>query len=131
MPLRPLRRRSANSAFSGSLPMLAAFTSRCRPVAVSVITMAARRAARSAFNAARRSSCMNDFQPLVHLYHEHPDGPSAGQTDLPGGLVGDAKFQHFRLPRVDHIKRLGDHGAFDAAAGNRAQEITLLVDHEV
>src|ERR1700726_3939283 len=65
---------------------------------------------------------------LVHLLHEHPDGAAAGQADFPGGLVGDAEFQHFRLAAVDHVERLGDDGPFDAAAGHRAEEIALVVD---
>src|SRR6478736_6995147 len=68
---------------------------------------------------------------LFHLLHEHPDGAAAGEPHLPGGLVGDAELEHSRLAAVDHIERLGDHRAFDTAARHRAEEVSLLVDHQI
>src|SRR5262245_66623115 len=70
------------------------------------------------------------FQPspamtLFHLLHEYPNRAAARQADLPGGLVGDAKFQHFRFAAFDHAERLGDDRAFDAAARHRAEEIAF------
>src|SRR4051812_6846294 len=128
MPLLPLRMCFSSSALSGSPATSAAFTSRCSPVVVSVTTTAARRAARSAFNAERVSS----FTAIsVQLFHKHSNGATTRQSNLPGGLVGDAEFKRLRLAAVDHVERLGHHRALDAAAGNRAQEITLAVDHKI
>ena len=67
---------------------------------------------------------------LADFLDEHPDGAAAGQADIPGGLVGDAEFEHFGLAAGDHVERLGDHRALDAAAGHRAQEGAVIVDHE-
>src|SRR6202023_649329 len=41
------------------------------------------------------------------------------------------EFQHLWLAALDDVERLGDHGAFDAAARHRAEEIALLVDNEI
>src|SRR5579872_3852582 len=134
MPLLPVRKRSASTARNGSLPMSAALTKRCVPFSTLVITTAARRAARSAFNAVRISRFMisrgrrTDSLDLLHI---DPDRAAARQADLPGRLVGDAEFKHFRFAAFDHIERLGNHGAFDAAAGYRAEEIALAVDDQV
>src|SRR5580704_2747818 len=68
---------------------------------------------------------------LIYLLHQHADPATAGEADLPGGLVSDAEFQHFRLATVDDIKRFGDDGAFDAAAGNRAEKIAVLIDDQI
>src|SRR5579862_1519133 len=129
MPLLLLRRCSDKNGRSGSLAISVALTRRWRPLSTLVTTITARRAARSALRAVRMSSFMGRI--LLHLFHEHPDSAAAGQADLPGGLIGDAEFQHFRLAALDHIERLGDHGALDAAAGHRAEKIALLVDNEV
>src|SRR6202035_4063775 len=67
---------------------------------------------------------------LSDLFDEYPDGAAAGQPDIPGGLVGDAKFEHLWLAAGDHIERFGDDSALDAAAGHRAQEGAVIVDHE-
>src|SRR5579863_6450940 len=145
MPLLPVRRWSASTARSGSLATSAALTSRSLPLATSVTTITARRAARSVFRVFRSSSFMaflyRHFRKpggarlsrmtLLHLLHENADFAAAGQPDLPGGLVGDAEFQHLRLPAFDHVERLGDHRAFDAAAGHRAEKIALAIDHQV
>src|SRR5271154_3317060 len=72
------------------------------------------------------------FAPsLFHLLHKHPDRAAAGQADLPGGFVGNAEFKHFGLAALDHVERLGDDGAFDAAAGHRTEEIAVLVDDQI
>src|SRR4029077_19143838 len=55
---------------------------------------------------------------------------AAGQSDIPGGLVGDAELQHSGLARRDHVQRLGDDRALDAAAGDRPQERAVIVDDE-
>src|SRR4051812_40108635 len=68
---------------------------------------------------------------LLHLLDVHPDLAAAGEADLPGGLVGDAEFEGARLAALDHVDRLGDHRALDTAARDRAQEIALVVDHQV
>src|SRR4051794_20960813 len=102
-----------SSAPKGSVAMSLAFTSRCSPLAVSVITMTGRRAARSIFTCVSVSSFTID-----HLLDEDADGAAAGQSDIPGGLVSHAEFQHFGFAAGDHVQRLGDHGALDAAAGD-------------
>src|SRR5262245_51029329 len=69
--------------------------------------------------------------PLLHLLHIDPDRAAAGEPDLPGGLVGDAEFERLGLAALDHVERLGDHRALDTAAGDRAEEIALVVDDQV
>src|SRR5882724_8579594 len=68
---------------------------------------------------------------LSHLLDEHADGAAAGQTDIPGGFIGDAKLKHLRFAAGNHIERLGHDGAFDATAGNRTQKAALIVDHKM
>src|SRR3954463_4585049 len=119
IPLLPLRTRFSINACSGSPATSAALTSRCWPLATSVTTTAARRAARSAFRDLRMSSFMtadpthsvrslppcgegrptefaahaysNLPSALLHFLNKNPDGAAAGEPDLPGGLVGDAE----------------------------------------
>src|SRR6266446_3376995 len=67
---------------------------------------------------------------LPDFLDKHLDGAAAGQADIPRGLVGDAEFEHLRLAAGDHIERLGDDRALDAAAGHRAQKRAVIVDHE-
>src|SRR3954469_3841186 len=128
MPLLPVRRPSRSTSFNGSRSTSSALTSRSSPLSTLVTTIAARRAARSALRAERISSFTG---PSLYLFDEHADGAAARQPDLPGGLVGDAEFQHLRLAVLDHVHGLGDHGALDAAARHRAEEIALLVDDKV
>src|SRR5215211_4124537 len=71
------------------------------------------------------------FAHLIHFFDQHPDSAAAGEANLPGGLVGNAEFQQLRLSALDHVHRLGNHRAFDAAAGNRTEKITGLVDNQV
>ena len=100
-------------------------TSRCAPLSRSVTTTTARRAARSAFSACeerRASSAQSSFSTKTRMR------AAAGQADAPGGLVGDAEFQHLGLAALDHVERLGHHRALDAAARHRALEIALAVD---
>src|SRR5262245_46591101 len=126
MPLLPLRMRLSSALASGSRAISAAFTSRCAPVATSVTTTAARRAARSVLSDVRMSSFT-----LVHLLHVDPDLSAAGEADLPGGLVGDAEFERLRLAALDHVDRLGHDGTLDAAPRHRAEEVALLIDDQV
>src|SRR5579859_3587014 len=105
-----------NSACKGSRAKSAALTRRCSPFDVSVTTITGRRAARSVFN----SFSVASFIYLTDLLDEHANGATAGQSDIPGGLVGDAKLQHLRFAAGNHVQRLGDDGAFDAPAGDRA-----------
>jgi hypothetical protein len=91
-----------------------------------VTTITGRRAARSALSFGERL----ELHDQPDLLDEHPDGAAAGQPDIPGGLVGDAEFQHFRLAALDHVERLGHHRALDAAAGDRAEERAVVVDDE-
>src|SRR5690606_14274605 len=153
---------------SGSTATSAASTRRCSPEAMSVTTIAARRAARSALRAERIERCISTNalwlnshkqfaiahkakQPmgsalhirllrallpamtgkLLHLFDQHADRTAAGQTDLPGRVVGNTEFQQARLAALDHVHRLGYHGALDAAARHRAEEVALFVDHQV
>src|SRR5690349_5383295 len=107
-------------------------TRRCSPVATSVIRMAARLAWRSALRVERMSRFMDGpARTSIDPFHVNPDASAAGQTDPPRRLVGDAELQHPRLAVLDHVGRLRDDGALDAASGNRSEEITVLVDDEV
>src|SRR5262249_21499934 len=126
-PLFPLRMCFSSSSLSGSRPTSAALTSRCSPFAISVTSTTAWRAARSALSVRRVSR----FTSLVHLLHVDPDGAAAGEADLPGGLVGNAEFQRLGLAALDDIHGFGHHGALDTAAGHGAQEVALVVDHEI
>src|SRR5579859_3508067 len=121
-----MRSALSSSARKGSVAKSLAFTSRCSPLAVSVTTMAGRRAARSALSSARVCS----FTGLPHLLDEDANRAAAGQPDIPGGLVGNAELQHLRLAGLDHVHGLGDDRALDAAAGDRAQKRALIVDDE-
>src|SRR3954453_5725513 len=165
IPLLPLRMCFSINACSGSSATSAALTSRCAPLATSVTTTAARRAARSALSSLRISNfiaagpstdqvrslppCGGGNQPsslglhtlfslpptprsaLLHFFDKDPDGATAGQPDLPGGLVGDAEFQRLGLAALDHVEGFRDHRALDAAARDRAQEVALVVDHQI
>src|SRR5579871_3802544 len=71
------------------------------------------------------------FAPLLHLLDVDPDSAAAGKADLPCGIVGDPKFQHFRLAGFNNVDGFGHHRAFDAAARHRAEKISILVDDEV
>src|ERR1700751_504107 len=124
MPLLPERRCSASAERSGSLARSAVFTNRCLPLSTLVTTIAARRAARSAFSAVRLSSFMASQRTddLVHLLHKHPNRAAARQAHLPSGFVGDAEVKHFWLAVFDHVQRFRDDGAFDTAPGHRAEE---------
>src|SRR5664279_5361110 len=113
MSLLPIRSCLSNSARNGSAATSADLTSRCSPVAVSVTTMTGRRAARSALSSVSVSSFI---LCSTHLLDKDPDGAAAGQADIPGGLVGDAEFQHPGFAAGDHVERFGDHRALDAAA---------------
>src|SRR5919201_1603683 len=68
---------------------------------------------------------------LLHLLHIDANGAAAGESHLPRGLVGNAEFERLRLAALDHVERLGDHRALDAAAGDAAEEIAFIVDHQV
>src|SRR5580698_3639925 len=116
-----------SSACRGSAAKSFALTRRCSPLAVSVTTIAGRRAARSALS----SLSVASFTFLSNFLDEHADGAAAGQSDIPGGLVGDAEFEHLGLTARNHVQRFSHDGAFDAAAGNRAQECPVVVDDEV
>src|SRR5262245_5051676 len=71
------------------------------------------------------------LESSLHLLHIDADRPAAGEADLPGGLVGDAEFERLGLAALDHVERLGDDRALDAAARHRAEEIALALDAEV
>src|SRR5262249_20685826 len=68
---------------------------------------------------------------LLHLLHIDADSAATGEPDLPGSLVGDAEFERLRLAALDYVERLGHHRTLDAAAGDAAEEIALIVDHQV
>src|SRR5262249_2540459 len=113
-----MRSTLSSSTRKGSLAKSFAFTSRCSPFSVSVTTVTGRRAARSALS----SFSVSSFTGLPHLLDKDADGAAAGQPDIPGGLVGDAELQHLRFSGRNHVERLGDDSALDAAARNRAQK---------
>src|ERR1043166_5107573 len=129
-PLLPERSRASRISRNGSAATSAALTSRCAPLSALVTTMAPRRAARSAFRA-RSISRRIAVSRLVHLLHVPGGGPAAGQAGAPRRLVGDPELEGLRLAALDHVERLGHHVALDAPARDRAEEIALIVDHQV
>src|SRR6476469_9736316 len=128
MPLLPLRICFSSTGLSGSLATSPALTRRCSPVAVSVTTIAARRSARSAL---RAESVSIFTSASVYFFHEDADRAAARETHLPSRLVCHAEFERLWLAALDHVERLGDHRAFDAAARDRAEEVAFAVDDEV
>src|SRR5262249_40942743 len=68
---------------------------------------------------------------FLHFLHIDPDGAAARQADLPGGVVGNAEFQHLGLAAVDDVNGFGDHRAFDATARHRAEKIPIPIDDKV
>src|SRR5262245_26434686 len=133
MPLLPVRSRSLSTSFSGSRSTSAALTSRSSPLATSVTTITARRAARSAFSVLRTSSFTTVPRLLasLHFLHEYADGSAAREADFPRRLVGDAELQHFWLAALDHVDGLGDDRALDAATRHRAEKVAFLIDDQV
>src|SRR6516164_8184317 len=138
VPLLPMRNCLDNSARKGSAAKSLALTSRCSPVAVSVTTIAGRRAARSTLSSLSVSSftaiaLIPKFVRRRHssdLLDEDADGAAAGQADIPGSLVGNTEFEHLRFAARNHVQRLGDDSAFNAPARNRAQKSAFIVDDE-
>src|ERR1043166_107255 len=132
-PLLPERSRASRISRNGSAAASAALTSRCAPLSALVTTMAPRRAARSAFRARSISRRIDVSRAgaLFDLLHVHADGPAAGEAGAPRRLVGDPELEGLRLAALDHVERLGHHVALDAPARDRAEEIALIVDHQV
>src|ERR1041384_7665676 len=122
MPLLAERMCFSSTSLSGSLRTSAPLTRRCAPLSWLVTTTTVRRALRSSFRAFRISSFtpLSSGTPLrrrlFDLLDKHADLAAAGQSDLPGCLVGDAEFQGARLAALDHVHGFGHHRAFDAAA---------------
>src|SRR3546814_6555400 len=52
----------------------------------------------------------------------------SSDLNFPGLGVGDAEIEHARLAVGDGIQRLGDHSALDAAAGDRADELAVVIN---
>src|SRR5262245_18400722 len=121
-----MRSRLSKISFNGSLVTAPALTSRCSPLATSVTSTTARRAARSAFSACRMSSFTS-----AYLLHIDTDGATAGQADLPSRFIGDAEFEHFRLAALDHIHCFGHHGPLNTASRHRSEEVAFIVDDQV
>src|SRR3954454_9296259 len=67
----------------------------------------------------------------VHTLEEDLQLAAAGKADFPGLLVGDAEIEQARLAVRDHLLRLLDDGALDAAARDRAQHASVGIDHEL
>src|SRR5215475_9022091 len=84
-----------------------------------------------ASSARRQFAARHSHRVLLHLLHIDPDGAATGEPDLPGGLVGDTEFERLGLAALDHVERFGHHRALDAAARDAAEEIALIVDHQV
>src|SRR5262249_16449082 len=126
IPLLAMRRRLSRTSFKGSLATSPALTNRCSPLAISVTSTAARRAARSAFSACRTSNF-----PSPHFLPLNPDTPTTGEAHFSGRCRGDTEFEHPRFAVLDHIHRFGHYGALDAAARYGSEEVTLVVDDEV
>src|ERR1700748_3365513 len=56
---------------------------------------------------------------------------AAKRPPPPSRFIRDAELEHLRLAGLDHIHRLRDHLALDAAAGDRAEKGPVLVDDEM
>src|ERR1700730_11066087 len=135
MPLLPMRRCFSNRSLSGSPATSAPLTRRWEPLATSVTTIAARRAARSLLSADKMASftcaSLDLARASLDLLQIDPEGAAAGEAHLPGSLVGDAEFERLGRAVLDHVERFRHHRAFDAAARDRAQEVALIVDDQV
>ena len=68
---------------------------------------------------------------LNYGLHVHLDPPAAGQSDLPGHLIGYAVFQHTRLSGFYYFLRLADDGSFHTAPGNGADKVGLRIHHQL
>ena len=117
MPLLPLRICLSISSLSGSLPTSAAFTSRCSPLATSVTMTAARRAARSAFKRLEN----------IEAQLSSPSRHSVRET---GRISHRRRIPAFSACRFRSVDRFGDDGT-RAATRYRAEEIALVVDHQI
>src|SRR6185295_19958648 len=126
MPLLAIRRRLSRTVFKGSLATSPALTKRCSPLATSVTSTAARRAARSAF-----SACRTSIFTSAYFLDVDTDGAATGQANFPCGFVGHAKFKHLWRAAFDHVHRFSHHGALDAATRYGSKEVTLIVDDQV
>src|SRR3984893_8744382 len=136
MPLLPVRRCFSSRSLSVSPATSAALTRCWLPLATSVTTIAARRAARSLLSADKMASFTGASRELAvrvsfDLLQIDPDGAAAGEPHLPGGLVGDAEFERLGLAVLDHVERFRHHRALHTAARDRAQEVALIVDDQV
>src|SRR4051812_10135929 len=63
----------------------------------------------------------------VEGLHEDVDGAAAGEADGEGFVVGVPEGAHLGLARLEDLKRLGEHGTFNATAGHRPGHLTVLV----
>ena len=70
-------------------------------------------------------------QRRILLRHEHLDVAAAGEPDLEGLLVGDPVLEQARLEPRQHLARLAEDIALDAAAGDRAGQLAALRHREL
>ena len=60
---------------------------------------------------------------IAHGFDQHADRAATGQARRKGGLVVDAEGQDAGPTVLQGLQRLGHHGAFDTAPGNRADHL--------
>src|SRR5579859_222853 len=101
----------------------------CAPLASAVTRTVVRPACCSASRRSSRSifTLRPSRQPLDEDLHL----AAAGEADVPGLLVGHAEIEQLRLARADGVECALDYGAFDAAAGDGADEAALVVDRQL
>src|SRR5690242_9975389 len=68
---------------------------------------------------------------LLYRFDEYLDAAAAGEADRPCGLVADAELQRADLTVAHSGDRLLDHGAFDAAAGDGADEGAVVAHRDL
>lgn len=67
----------------------------------------------------------------AHGFDQHADRAAAGKAHCEGLVVGHPEGQDPRAPVGPRLCRLGDDGAFDAAARDRAHHLAIVRDHEL
>src|SRR5262245_31338544 len=124
-PLLPLRTCFSSRSFSGSRAISAPLTRRCSPLATSVTTIAARRAARSVLSALRMSS-FTAWCPASEVRHTSPhpfartseakghqllyDSSAAFRFEVPNRVCREC-CRNFKSAALVHLLHINSDGA--------------------